>query len=394
MNRRLPFHSNAVWPPALLVSVFAVFYGIIAAGLWLIRRTTPGIEDTPEIIMIRDVILSAAAGLYALFRLWRFHPACNYAYRNWLKLSPWTAAKPLPLGPVHPVWQDAAVIGLLTAIAHWHAHADPAWPGLTFGFVYLVGMTVLIAVTRRWWHALALGFLWPTLMLPAGAGASVFVVIGMIILVTWFGHRQSMKAFPWEFLKYRPAGSWGQTEIRVDAVNTPASAGTRFNLGWPFMALSPKVQPPKVSVRANLAWSTLFGWWIFCVIENSKMDPLPELILMFAIFAAAIRLGIYCNGVTPPFNVWGRFVSGRIIVPGFDKVFLTPIAVVLAAILGVIIVKRSGAWYPAAEAVVFAAVWFLLLGGGPSLRNWILTGQFRLKPPNRLNANRQVLRSS
>ena len=153
-----------------------------------------------------------------------------------------------------------------------------------------------------------------------------------------------------------------------------------------------EVRPVSVSITTNLALGALAGWWSFCIIESSQMDPVPELILLFAIIAALIRVGIYCSGVTTPFNIWGRISSGRIIVPGFDKVFLTSLAVVLAAILGDIIIKCSGPLYPVAESCVITLIWYMLFGGGPSLRNWALTGQHRLRPPPRLNASKQMLR--
>jgi hypothetical protein len=400
MNRALPFHSSAVWPPPpLLVGLFIFIYAIVTASFWLIELSVPlgarmNFDDTGEIVTIRAAILGCAAGVYAAFRLWRFHPACNPGYAAWLRLSPWTAAKPLPLGPVCLVWQDAVVMGVLTVIAYGHAHVDPALPVTVFGFVYLGGLTFLLAFTRRWWHCLALGFLWPALMLPSVAGTPGFALIAAIIVVVWHGHAQSLKTFPWAFVKdtTRPAGSVLQLEIRLEVMNGTSPAGAPYNLGWPFLALSPKIRPRSISNRSNLALSTLLGWWSYCVIESSKMNPVPELILFLAILAAIFRLVIYGSGVAPPFNLWGRFASGRIIVPGFDKVFLTPLAAVLAAILGVIIIKRSGPSYPVAESCAIAAICYVLFGGGPTLRKWMLTGHHRLRPPARQNAKREMLR--
>src|SRR5436190_8238008 len=111
MNRTIPFHSNAVWPPLPMLIVFALAYGFIEAGRCLINMVSPHTgmvaDEMPELAGIRIVILVAAAGVYAFFRLWRFHPACNPAYCAWLEMSPWTASKPLPVGPIHLVWQDA-----------------------------------------------------------------------------------------------------------------------------------------------------------------------------------------------------------------------------------------------------------------------------------------------
>jgi hypothetical protein len=106
--------------------------------------------------------------------------------------------------------------------------------------------------------------------------------------------------------------------------------------------------------------------------------------------AAFIRVAVYCAGVAPSFNLWGRISTGRLIVPGFDKVFLTPLAVVLLAIIGGMVVKRSGSWYPEVEACLIALISYVLFSGGPTMRNWILTGQHRFRPPTRMNAKKQL----
>jgi hypothetical protein len=79
-------------------------------------------------------------------------------------------------------------------------------------------------------------------------------------------------------------------------------------------------------------------------------------------------------------------------VPGFDKIFVTPLVVVIAANIGSFLINHSGKWYPVTESVVIAVLCWLLLGGGPTLRNWALTGQFRIRPPAILNANKQLIR--
>ena len=398
MKHPFPFHSNAVWPPGWMIVVFVAIYGLLEVGLWLIRLAAPNavgeISAMPEIRNIRIVILVVSAGMYALYRLWRFHPACNQAYAAWLKLSPWTADKPLPLGPIHLVWQDATVIGALTALAQWHAHVDPAWPVAAFAAVYLGGLTLLLAFTRRWSACLLLGFLWPALMLPGVDGAPRVVLATTIVAVIWWGQRMCLRAFPWEFLisSNRPTSSILQVEIRIDSLSGTPATRTPFSVGWPFVALSPKVQCYSIPTLTSISLSALIGWWSFCAIKCLKIEPLPEVILFLALLAAGIRLAIYCSGLTPSFNVWGRIASGRIVVPGFDRVFLTPLAVVLLAIVGGMIVRCSGAWYPATESCVLALIWFMLFSGGPTLRNWILTGQHRFRLPARLNANKQLLR--
>src|SRR5262249_55837152 len=158
-------------------------------------------EDIPEFVGLRAVEFGAAALVYAVFRLLRFHPACNPAYSAWLEMSPWTAAKPLPVGPVHLVWQDAVVVGSLAALTHWHALGDPLIPIITFGITYFCGLTLLLAITRRWTSCLVLGFLWPALLLPEAKGWARAALITAIVIVLFHGLRASLRAFPHGFFK-------------------------------------------------------------------------------------------------------------------------------------------------------------------------------------------------
>ena len=88
----------------------------------------------------------------------------------------------------------------------------------------------------------------------------------------------------------------------------------------------------------------------------------------------------------------GRFASGRLVVAGFDRVFLTPLGAILLAALGGALMRRMGAEpQAAAGACVVGLLWFLLLAGRPSLRNWLLTGQHRYRAP-RLISTKQLLR--
>lgn len=403
MKPRLSFHSSTAWPPLGMVAVFAVAYGVLEAGLWIIEYAAGDlkgqISTMPEIMNIRAGILGTAAGVFALYRLGRFHPACNPGYAAWLKRSPWTPDKPLPLGPVHIVWQDAAVVGVLAGLAHWHAHVDPALPLIVFGAVYLAAMTLLLAFTRTWMPCLCLGFLWPALSLPAAKGLPTFGILGAILLVIWYGHRKSLRAFPWQrggsgaadSMRLDRAKSWLEVDIRIPALNNVPSVQTS-DLGWPFQWLSPKVGNAPIAASTSLALSALFGWWTYCAIVSLEIPPSAAALLFFAVMAALMRLGIYCSGVVPSFNLWGRFASGRIIVPGFDQVWVTPLVVIALATAGGVAVRHAGGWYPEVTAGVVALLWWALLSGGPTMRTWVLTGQHRYRSPARLGASKQFLR--
>ena len=403
MKRLLPFGSNSVWPPLGLVAAFGIAYAMLDGGLWLIEHSAPSLNGQlagmPEIMKTRAVILGTAAAFYALYRLGRFHPACNTAYAAWLATSPWTPHKPLPLGPVHPVWQDAVVLGVLTAFAQWHAHVEPFLPVMVFGLVFLGAMTLLLACTRTWIPCLLLGFIWPAPMIPVMRGWPTLGVIAALAAVIWYGHRKSLYALPWKRADPNSRESGGsnqrksvlEMQIRIEIPGNAPSVRTP-NLGWPFLWLSPKVEFLSVSSSTSFFVSLLFGWWTFCAIVGLEIESSPAAILFLGAVAAVVRFAMYCSGLGPSFNLWGRLASGRIIVPGFDRVVVTPLIVLALAVAGGVVIRHSGSWYPAASACLVGLLWFTLLAGGPTMRRWILTGQHRYHSPARLGANKQLLR--
>src|SRR5436190_19696300 len=168
MSRRA-HTTRGIWPPPWLAAIFILAYGGVELCLRLHDARFPSspsiISGMPEFFLLRKIMLCSAAGLYAAFRLLRFHPACYPGYAGWLKQTPWTPDRPLPLGPVHPVWQDAVILALIGAVANWHARFDPALPVIVYAVVWLIGLSLLLVVTRAWGACVMLGFLWPAISL-------------------------------------------------------------------------------------------------------------------------------------------------------------------------------------------------------------------------------------
>jgi hypothetical protein len=274
MKKSIPFHSNLVWPPIWAVVVLAFGYGTIEAATWLIQYRYSGSRpsDFEEIRHIRAAVLVGASVLYAIYRIWRFHPAFSPAYAAWLMLSPWTAEKPLPLGPIHPVWQDGIVLAALAGLARWRADIEPMVVVYGFGLAYLITMTLLLAITRRWRSCLVLGFLWPALVLPKIQGLpEQAAVIAAIVLFIWHGHRESLRAFPWAYLagpgqllSRQPRSLLhAQIELRIPGLTNPMLDTSSSAVGWPYLPLAPKVQHPSVSSPTSLCLRCSSGGGLF-----------------------------------------------------------------------------------------------------------------------------------
>jgi hypothetical protein len=260
-------------------------------------------------------------------------------------------------------------------------------------------MTFLLAFTRTWKPVLALGLLWSAPMLPAMRGWPTAAIVAALAGVTWYGHRKSLRTFPWrrneigdpEAMRFKGRKSILEQEIRIDGLGNSQAVGTT-SMGWPFQWLSPKIEAKSIANSTSFAVSALIGWWTYCVMVATEAPLSPGMLLFFSVGAALLRLSMYCSGVGPPFNIWGRIASGRIIVPGFDRVFLTPVVVVALAIVGGMAIRRAGSWQTGASACVVTVVCFAVISGGPKMQTWLLTGQHRCGPPRRMGTTKQLLK--
>jgi hypothetical protein len=302
----------------------------------------------------------------------------------------------LPLAPIHPVWQDAAFLAILVVLARWVAHATPFLPLAAFGLTYLIGLTFLLAVTRTWPSFFAMGFLWPSLILTNGKSLPLTLIFIVMALVLWHGTRKSLQTFPWNqqirlypgMLKPLNATPLLQREIRLEGVN---AMGLSSTVGWPFGQLSPKVRFRSISTAAGFWVSLLAAWWAYCFTVGFSVAPVRELIFLLGLFGATFRVGTYCAGLALPSTLRSRFVRGQFIVPGFDQVLVAPLIAFGVTIVGSVVIGHSGSSYPIVQVLFIFWILFILFAGGPTMRNWVLTGKHRFTP-NFQGATRQTFR--
>jgi hypothetical protein len=365
MIRRL----RVVLPPAWVILVFVASYLLLTLWLpflsWLVgvpiqfnARQGPGAMGAAALVF-------GALG-YGAYRVAGFHPFYRPGYRRWLEVVPWTRRKPLPAGPIHPVWEDgliflaAAVPGealgqihpstLLTlalvpylaglGVAAWHTGARPFAHATAFG----------LALVLRLWR-------WPVAYAAATAGVALVALVGL---------RRSLARFPWDL-------RWQDEKKDND------------RLGWPVDRLGPKVVA-KAGAPARDVWlgCALAGWWLHAVgsvFPPPERDKFFELaVLLVAWIGAQARCMAYLIGYAPPIGVWGRLATGRWIIPGYDKVFLAPAAALLVALIVPRELMTAGVPADVAWPLALTLTLLVLLRGGPGLAEWRLTGQHRLTP--------------
>jgi hypothetical protein len=189
--------------------------------------------------------------------------------------------------------------------------------------------------------------------------------------VAWVGFRRSLAGFPWE------------EQLRIFDAQKTASA----QVGWPFAALSPV--PPK----GGLKWwnavllGPLLGWWVFVVMttrewftERYSGDDAVILAGVLTLGLAAGRYLIYIAGTGAPISLRGRIATGRLIIPRYDQVYFGP---VVGAVVGWAVPYFLGDLRVPdiiAAPIGLACAVPIILTAGPSLREWRLTAEARLRP--------------
>lgn len=377
MIRRL----RVILPPAWAIMGFVVAYVLMSLPdlfmLWRFGIVVPPVPRSEP----REVVLCIGLGLFGAFRALGFHPVFQPSYRGWLETTPWTWRKPLPAGPAHLVWEDALIV--LAALAPaWTREGISPWTFATvFLGVYLACQVFAAFATGVWPFGYAILFgLGLVLRLWRWPEAHA-ITAGVLYLIALTGLRIAMGRFPWS-----PEWRDQFEQIQVQFQTSGDAAQVDKRLGWPFDRLAPRF-PDQMSVRTRdaLLLSLLAGWYLH-VGGSFFQDDFDRAIFLRLGVAGAIMGGVgirlmnYLVGYAPPINIWGRIGTFRWIIPGYDKVFVVPI---VAAVVGLMIgfeLPRSGLPDDVALPIALALTLVTFLTGGPSLKQWRLTGKHRIVP--------------
>ena len=359
-----------ILPSGSMLGLFIAVYAGIEAFDFVLRLLY-GVPSNP---IIRLPNHSHIAGLRCIWSVSRdrFHPAWRAGYCRWLQSTPWAHPAPLPLGPVHLIWQDAIVILPVVGLILRNPERPWAMALTVFIISYLVALGVAMMMTRQTrigWAllfvpGLAFRFEQPTYILVA---CLPFYVLGCV------GLRRSLRTFPWDIDKY-----WRSGQPGLPAQNDP----NKPKLGWPYLRLQPFELKRVIDPETGIALGLLTAWYLsaFGQYPNDPESQLScwQFSTMIAAGAGIGRLGVYVAGHHPPISLLGRLFTGRLIIPGYDRVLLAPAASLLAGLLLPRILTASGVpWsvtYPLGAGVALA----LALNLPPTLATWRLTGSHRL----------------
>jgi hypothetical protein len=380
------------WFVVVFVAIGIVAWQFLAVGQWLIAVCMFGFTSAGELeignnLGINVLYALLVAIVFGVYRGIYFHPATNSPYAKWLVQTPWRYPMPLPLGPLHLVPQDAAIVAVLMAVAalppfDWRAICIV--PILFFGAYSAI--LCLVPLQK--------GIRWPAIAFIAIAGCVILLIQSPFLALL-----AAILAVAVAHAAIRPV----LAELTVaDAMRHSfwaKSDARHLDLEQYWRV------PPRQKSRwwDEISWSDaslpgLFaGWALFCLAFNFRDDRdfIQTLGKWYGIIVAGAAVGrlIFFGGRHwPPISLTGRFGTGRYIVPAYDyPVFALPL---LCAIVGSVLPSVLIAFgapkfvaFPTATSAVIA----LAFGLRPSWQTWDCTGHFRL--PSTPRNPKNVLRS-
>jgi hypothetical protein len=373
---------RVVLPPRWICLVGALFYvAFQASDLFVEWHSRQPFFSMHDPVMLR--VFCLLASLYGVYRVWAVHPALRPGYYDWLASTPWNSRKPLPLGPIQLVWQDVLAVGTAVALQWPRMHVQSLHLVQVFLGSYLATLAAAHILTGEKLYAHGIGFGIGLMVLLFLDLPSSLIVVAATYTVAIVGLRRSLARFPWDDVEFREKGQYW----------VKATAPAQEALGWPYARLGPQFSGrPKMPLLDTLLLGLLAAWWCFVIGYHLGSTSQHDLVASTAtemhmkisgslvIGGAAVRVFLYCFGYFPPISLMGRLALGRLLIPGYDQVFVAPF---LAALIGAAMVGVTSC--SGLQPLIFTSlgialsVW-ILLGVGPGLDAWRLTGNHRIVP--------------
>jgi hypothetical protein len=263
--------------------------------------------------------------LYGAFRSIYFHPIENRRYGNWLVDSPWHYPQPLPLGPLHLVWQDVLLVLVWSLLLPTETMSPLSVP-ILFLLVYCFGLSYNFCRMRVYQPLFIIGLLVGGFILALPDEIWCTAVALAIYGVAYWGiqlllaHLSNGKEIPLHV-------GWGLPTEQVEPL-----------LGWPAPPEPTERYRWSLSQTDAFQFAVVVGWLFFCVAWQSRdaiqlEQGLQNALGLIAAVAIGGRILTYVVGYMPPISLLGRAFTGRWIIPGYDIVFAAPLAALLATMV-------------------------------------------------------------
>ncbi len=378
--RRLLRPLAIVLPPAWIVVVFFLCYLVAQGAVWFFEGMSLKFMGTIDLAIVEPMwrfragIATSGAALFAFWRVLAFHPIARWDYRQWLMQTPWTPGKPLVMGKVWPGGVDV----LLVAFFCWLSGSDleGALVAPVFGYlIALVAVTCLLAAFSR---QRAAGYL---LLFGVGLALRVaynltlpLVVLAAMLPIVYFALRRSLE----------PA-RWPNFPLSLQKYQERQRQQSWMLLGWPFGFVGPRASPRYLRRMDALAIALLLGWFVQSGLVVAQLNQQDERAVaavgtMLICLGAVIRAVGFCVTYWSPISLAGRLLTLRWIIPKYDKALVAPLAAIMMLLAGQLVTVKLDVPAYVGQPVVVALCALVLLGVGPSVRDWELTGGHRITP--------------
>jgi len=321
----------------------------------------------------RGVLLVGGCVIAGALRISLLHPHYAQKYAGWLMSTPWHPGLQLPLGPVDLVWEDLLLVVPLGALAQVDAGISLWLPVTAYLLGYSWAGVLALREGRSHWFSLGLAFLWSIPLLRLASPWILLPTLIAIDLLTRGGLSISLRHFPWDL-----GDPMRETHRRP-----------RSSLAWPLDRVGPVAVPQPIPLALGLATAAMIAWWVFVVVnllagvfDGILVQTLATEIPPVCALICVGRLLQYCLGYSPPISVMGRVMTGRLLIPGYDHVFIAPaVCCLLAWLLPRVFANHLPLQVSSAFTVLCMAG--VAINMGPTVQSWRLTGHHRLFPMTR-----------
>ncbi|MHC4951767.1 MAG: hypothetical protein ACYTEU_12410 [Planctomycetota bacterium] len=358
--------------------VFPVCYIYILipylAIIYSLQKVYPFPEVYDAMKYPNTICFSFLLGLYGFTRILRFNPFSK-GYFMQLALSPWQVGKPLPNGPIHLCWIDLIVLILFALLIYLFPVLHWTFPLIAFFAGYNFGLFSILCFGKQGNYIFFYTILLPLVAYPhCNFSIGLAVLICLTFLSQW-KMLSYMKRFPWNtpWWTENPIEKFKQQALRSRSV------------GWPFKELF-YANTNKSTLLQNIAVITVICWWIHVLSRLFiRFDPevtsetIASWYILPIIFIPLIRLLVYLAVYSPPLSLLGRFRTGMLVIPGYDKLFIAPIILVLVGIFLPGFLIKLGIIELIAYELNLGLLLFLAIQLPPSHENWRYTGLHHIR---------------
>jgi hypothetical protein len=212
MIRQVLTRFRLVAPPGWAVLTFLLMFAVFEGPVLYFERQLAGALDLP--IRPGRVLLFAASAALGIYRAIAFHPYFDREYLRWLKSTPWTVRKPLPVGPIELVPEDFLAVAALILLWSLDRQHDSIQVVNSFLFGHMVVLTTTFWRTEvpafGYCTALFLGFVPQLWRHP-------WLDLAILVLIYLFAHEglwRSLARFPWSAQGRRDAQNLARLRLK------------------------------------------------------------------------------------------------------------------------------------------------------------------------------------